>query len=114
MNWEDMEKPETQAILSHYQKLGQFRRDHPAVGAGVHRRIAEAPYTFSRVYQTPLYNETVLIALDAPEGVKTLEVGTAFTDGTELIDSYSEQTVTVIDGKVQFESPYTVVLLAEK
>lgn len=114
MNWEDMEKPETQAILSHYQKLGQFRRDHPAVGAGVHRRIAEAPYTFSRVYQTPLYNETVLIALDAPEGAKTLEVGTAFTDGTELVDSYSEQTVTVTDGKVQFESPYTVVLLAEK
>lgn len=114
MNWEDMGKPETEALLRHYRKLGQFRRDHPAVGAGVHRRIAEEPYIFSRIYQSPDWNETVLVALDAPEGTKTLEVGTAFVDGTELVDSYSEQTVTVTDGKVQLDSPYTVVLLAEK
>lgn len=114
MNWEDMGKPKTEALLRHYRKLGQFRRDHPAVGAGVHRRIAEEPYTFSRIYQSPDWNETVLVALDAPEGAKTLEVGTAFVDGTELVDSYSEQTVIVTDGKVLLDSPYTVVLLAEK
>lgn len=114
MNWEDMEKAETQSILRHYQKLGQFRRDHPAVGAGLHRQIAETPYTFSRVYQSPDFNETVLVALDAPKGAKTLEVGTAFADGSELVDRYSEQIVTVVDGKVLLDSPYSVVLLAKK
>jgi len=114
MNWEDMDKPETQALLSHYRKLGQFRRDHPAVGAGVHRLISEEPYTFSRIYKTPGFEETVLVALDGPEGVKTIVVGTAFADGTELIDSYSEQSATVVDGKVTIDSPHTLALLAKK
>lgn len=114
MNWEDMEKPETQAILSHYQKLGQFRRDHPALGAGVHLMLAAEPYTFSRTYKAEGFEETVVVALDAAVGAKTLMVGSAFADGAELVDSYSEQTVTVVDGEVQLDSPYSVVLLAKK
>lgn len=40
---------EKQALLKHWQKLGQFRKAHPAVGAGAHQVIEqEGAYVFSR------------------------------------------------------------------
>ncbi len=40
---------EKQQLLAHWQKLGQFRQAHPAVGAGVHQEIPqENAYVFSR------------------------------------------------------------------
>ncbi|EHU5194709.1 alpha-amylase [Vibrio vulnificus] len=40
---------EQQTLLNHWQKLGQFRRAHPAVGAGVHQEIEQTgAYVFSR------------------------------------------------------------------
>jgi energy-coupling factor transporter ATP-binding protein EcfA2 len=53
MNWEDIKNnPETQKLLEHWQKLGQFRRNHPAVGAGFHKMISNSPYWFSRTHKT--------------------------------------------------------------
>ncbi|WP_026973454.1 alpha-amylase [Aliagarivorans marinus] len=50
MNWEQLDKqPERQALLKHWQTLGQFRDKHTAVGAGQHKVISEQPYAFSRV-----------------------------------------------------------------
>lgn len=41
--------PDRQSLLTHWQKLGQFRQRHPAVGAGVHHEIAQdGTYVFSR------------------------------------------------------------------
>jgi len=38
-------------LLKHWQKLGKFRQDHPAVGAGVHKQIDQANgYGFSRTF----------------------------------------------------------------
>ncbi len=48
MNWDDLEKPEYQQLLGHWQTLGQFRQRHPAIGAGQHKQVSEAPYAFSR------------------------------------------------------------------
>jgi alpha-amylase len=49
MNWEDIESnPETQKALLHWQKLGQFRKNHPSIGAGIHQEITAQPYTFSK------------------------------------------------------------------
>ncbi|HDZ3715412.1 TPA: alpha-amylase [Vibrio vulnificus] len=40
---------EQQTLLSHWQKLGQFRRAHPAIGAGMHQEIEQTgAYVFSR------------------------------------------------------------------
>ncbi|MGL4191936.1 MAG: alpha-amylase [Vibrio sp.] len=40
---------ERQALLKHWQTLGQFRQRHPAIGAGEHREIAQAnAYLFTR------------------------------------------------------------------
>ncbi len=61
MNWESIENDaETKEILEHWQKLGRFRRDHIAIGAGVHSMISEAPYTFSRVYSEDNFTDKVL------------------------------------------------------
>ena len=49
MNWDDLNKPEYAALVAHWQKLGQFRNRHTAIGGGQHSLISEAPYTFSRV-----------------------------------------------------------------
>ena len=44
--------PETQKVLTHWQKLGQFRRNHAAVGAGKHQMVSNSPYWFTRTIKT--------------------------------------------------------------
>lgn len=48
MNWADHTKPEIAALIEHWQRLGQFRARHPAIGAGTHRQLSESPYAFVR------------------------------------------------------------------
>ncbi|WP_237067536.1 alpha-amylase family glycosyl hydrolase [Microbulbifer guangxiensis] len=109
MNWEDLEKPETRKLLAHWQKLGQFRQAHPAVGAGQHRMIAETPYTFARTLEG---ESPVVVALKVPRGPKTVQVSDVFEDGAMLRDYYSGQTVKVQDGRVQLNTGFELVLLA--
>ncbi|OIQ30092.1 MAG: alpha-amlyase [Bacteroidetes bacterium MedPE-SWsnd-G2] len=115
MNWEDIATDaHTQKVLGHWQKLGKFRRDHPAVGAGKHQMITEAPYVFYRSFTDGDYKDLVVIGIDVPEGYKELSIGRVFADGDVLLDSFSGQEVTVKDGKVSFETPFGIVLLAKK
>jgi alpha-amylase len=111
MNWEDHSQPETKKILDHWKKLGHFRANHPAVGAGKHTMINAAPYVFSRTYEKNGFKDQVVIGLDLPVGKKTIVVGPAFAKAQTLKDSYSGQTVDVIDGKITLDSPFTIVLL---
>jgi alpha-amylase len=48
MNWGDHAKPEIAALIEHWQRIGQFRARHPAIGAGRHRQLSESPYAFVR------------------------------------------------------------------
>ena len=41
MNWDALSNNQTQQILNHWQKLGQFRNKHMAIGAGKHQLISE-------------------------------------------------------------------------
>ncbi|MBL3556544.1 MULTISPECIES: alpha-amylase [Marinobacter] len=50
MNWADIESGTAAPVLAHWQKLGQFRERHPAIGAGEHQRISIEPYVFSRTH----------------------------------------------------------------
>ncbi|MDV7396908.1 hypothetical protein RZS08_36255, partial [Arthrospira platensis SPKY1] len=90
MNWEDIKNnPETQKLLAHYQKLGRFRANHPAIGAGKHQKIEGEIYTFSRVFVKGDYTDKVVVAIDAPKGSKTISVGSIFENGITLKDAYS-------------------------
>lgn len=47
-----------QALLQHWQTLGQFRQQHPAIGAGVHQQLSDnSGYVFSRT----LGNDKVVV-----------------------------------------------------
>ena len=115
MNWEDIEsKPETKALLSHWQKLGVFRRNHPSIGAGQHKMISEAPYIFQRNFQENEFSDTVVIGLDLAPGVKSIMIGEVFEDGTELHDAYSNTSAIVKNGSVSLDTAFSVVLLEVK
>jgi alpha-amylase len=119
MNWEELAANaarngfKTQDVLAHWQRLGRFRKAHPAVGAGRHTMLTTSPYTFKRVYQSGGYADAVVVGLDLPKGKKTLEVGGVFPDGTALMDYYSGQKLTVSGGKVAVDSEWGVVLLGK-
>lgn len=111
MNWGELERGgHTAEVLRHWRLLGQFRRAHPAVGAGVHRLLQATPYVFSRT----LGADRVVVALGQGSGARTIPVGDAFPDGTTLRDAYSGAEGIVIAGKVTIATGFDVVLLSER
>ena len=112
MNWEELKTDTSKKeLLLHYQKLGQFRANHPAVGAGVHQQISAAPYVFSRSFAKENYTDAVVVGLDLPVGPKEITVGTIFSNGTKVKDAYSGKVSIVSDGKVAVDSPFSIILL---
>jgi len=117
MNWEEIESNTLRSgvhvadVLIHYQKLGRFRRDHPAVGAGRHQMISETPYIFSRVYESESFSDRVVVGMQMEPGKKQIDVNGLFEEETILKDYYSGAKVTVKNGKVTVDSPYDMVLL---
>ncbi len=113
MNWEDLATPETKAILEHWQKLGKFKKMHPALGAGRHQMVSESPYLFSRTYSKGELNDKVLVGLELPAGPKSLNVHNVFDEGAQVRDAYSGVETVVTEGSVQIDSQYDIVLLEE-
>ena len=70
MNWDDLENDEdVQQILTHWQKLGRFRHEHLAVGAGKHTMLQQEPYIFKRTLEGR-EKDRVLAGLDLKAGSK--------------------------------------------
>jgi alpha-amylase len=112
MNWNNIvSNPKTQAILAHWQKLGNFRKNHLAIGAGIHKMISRNPYVFQRTYSKENYKDAVVIGLDLPIGNKEIPVEDVFKNGTMLNDAYSSKKVIVTNGKIKLNTPYNIVLL---
>ena len=115
MNWDDIQNnSETKAILNHWQKLGQFRANHPAVGAGMHRMLSQNPYVFSRGFSKGNVTDLVVVGLNFPKGKKNLDVSNVFNDGDKLHDAYSNTNVEVKNGKVTVNSSFDIVLLESR
>jgi alpha-amylase len=112
MNWDEIKtNPETQKVLLHWQKLGIFRKIHPAIGAGIHQEISASPYVCSRTFTKDNFTDKVVIGLDLPKGQKEISVGTIFEDGTKLRDAYSRKEAVVSNGKVFIDTEFDIVLL---
>lgn len=112
MNWEDLSNNvATQKLVKHYQKLGQFRANHPAVGAGVHKKLSDTPYYFSRILTNGKFTDKVIIGLDLEGKLKEFNVNGVFKEGEQVRDFYSKASMPVINGKVSFYSDYSTVLL---
>lgn len=112
MNWEEIENlPEKQEALAYWQKLGKFRANHPAIGAGKHKQLQEKPYVFVRSFVDDDYQDQVVIALDYSDQEKQINVKEIFNNDDILYDAFSEQQTKVINGTVKFSSPFETVLL---
>ena len=117
MNWEELEGQvhrnghSVVEVRNHYARLGRFRREHPAVGAGRHHMISEDPYLFTRTYRDSLITDRVVVGLDLNQGVKEIPVSGVFENGEQLTDYYSGQKVRVKKGRVNLDSEYKLVLL---
>lgn len=112
MNWNEIVSKKD--VLEHWQKIGQFRANHPAIGAGKHKTISQQPYVFSRTYSKVDFKDVVVVGLDLPVGKKVIIVNEVFENGTILHDAYSNQNAEVIDGKVKVDSQFNIVLLETK
>lgn len=112
MNWNELNSiPQTKQVLEHWQKVGSFRNNHLAIGAGRHKRLAKKPYVFSRTYIDGDFKDKVVVGLDLPKGKKSLWVKGFFGDGTKLYDTYSDTEVMVKNGEVILENDYDIALL---
>jgi alpha-amylase len=112
MNWESIQSNFiTKEVLAHWQKLGNFRIQHPAVGGGKHELISSFPYVFSRVYAKSNVYDKVVIGLDLNKGKKEISAGKIFANGEKVKDAYSGKTALVSNNKVVIDSDYTIVLL---
>lgn len=123
MNWQDISENAQRddyavgEVLKHWQKLGKFRQAHVSVGAGIHQKISDQPYTFMRSYSKNDVQDTVVIALDlatsseSTVSPQTISVKGAFKDGELVHDAYSQTSATVRDQQVVINTPFSVVLL---
>jgi alpha-amylase len=110
MNWNSM----NQKVLDHWQKLGQFRAGHAAVGAGAHSALdnVSSGCAFSRSYN----GDHVAVVMGA-QGGSTVKVPLKglWPNGTTLRDFYTKATATVAnDGSVSFKADANGVILIEK
>jgi len=64
MNWATTDP----AILAHWQKLGNFRKSHAAIGAGSHAKLASpaGTYAFTRSLDTGSMKDAVVVVIGAP------------------------------------------------
>lgn len=116
MNWDQLAANDTingiqrQKLLSHYQKLGQFRREHPAVGAGRHQEISRNPFIFARILENKnQLDDKVIIAMNVGKG--KINVSKYFKNDTLLTDYYHDQNYIVENGSVNINSDQPLVLL---
>ncbi|MGN0469419.1 MAG: MucBP domain-containing protein, partial [Acutalibacteraceae bacterium] len=105
MNWDSVDTD----VLSHWQKVGQFRNNHIAVGAGQHKAISgyssSTGYTFARTYDDGTIQDTIVATLFAAANTDiTVDVSSVWSDGIEITNAYDGSTCKVSGGKVTFNS----------
>jgi len=104
MNWSTIDPD----VLAHWRKLGSFRARHVALARGAHTRLAEAPYTFSRIG----LDDKVVVALGA-SGASDITVSGVFADGTPVRDAYTGAVAKVEQGKVHIAADAHGAVLLE-
>ena len=114
MNWDSIDKEE----LAHWQKVGQFRNRHVAVGAGDHQQITayngSTGYTFSRSYDDGTVADNIIATIGAPKNTDiAVNVSSVWSDGSTVTNFYDGTTTTVEGGKAVFNSGANGTILIE-
>ncbi len=111
MNWSSQDKN----LLAHWQKVGQFRNKHVAVGAGSHTNLSATNGTaFARNYNKNGVKDSVACVIGASNNSNvTITLSGTFSDGTVVRNYYDGKTATVSGGKVTFSSGSNGTILVE-
>lgn len=114
MNWSEADSE----LLAHWQKVGQFRSNHVAVGAGANAEITssdENGVAFTRTYDKDGVQDAIaaVIASTADTDV-TVDVSSIFEDGTKVVNAYDGTEAIVAEGSVTFNSGAHKTILVEK
>lgn len=112
MNWDALNTAQGQTLLAHWRKLGQFRKAHPAIGAGVHRELSHHPFVFSRRLAGADGADAVLVGWSEEDVPFTSIPAGDFPEGAILRDSYQGDVCRVIKGAAVCSTPRTIALLA--
>ncbi len=109
MNWGKLATDErTKAILKHWQKIGQFRANHPAIGAGKHQLISKKNgVVFSRVRK----DDKVIVGINLEKGIKEINIASIFKKGDQLKEVYSNQNFVVENDVLKINSDSNIILL---
>lgn len=101
-------------VLSHWQKVGQFRNNHISVGAGQHEMLENTPYTFARTYNLEEEDEDkVVCCLPGKAGTYDVNVGDVFEDGETVTDAYTGEKAEVSGGTATFTCDANGVILVQ-
>ena len=106
---DDVWNTDKESTLTHWSIMTKFRKKHIAIGAGAHAKIADVPYTFSRIKDTDK-----VICIIGASGATIVNVSNVFSDGDILTDFYTGATATVTSGSVTFTAHQNGVILIEK
>ena len=114
MNWSNTDA----GVLAHWQKVGSFRNNHIAVGAGQHQTISgyssSSGYTFARTYDDGEVQDSVVATLFAPANTTmSVDVSSVWSDGTIVTNAYDGSTTTVSGGKASFNTGANGTILIE-
>lgn len=114
MNWSSIDKD----LLAHWQKVGQFRKNHVAVGAGSHSQISaynqSTGYTFSRSYDDGNVTDNIIAVISAPANKDiAVDVSSIWYDGLTVTNAYDGTKAVVTNGKATFNSGKNGTILIE-
>lgn len=107
MNWNSID----QKVLTHWQKVGTFRKNHLAVGAGQQKKLNST--TVGRTYSKNGYDDKVVLSFPGNGGSVEVPVNGIFTDGQEVTDAYTGKKYTVSGNKVNVQADSNGVVLLE-
>lgn len=106
-NWSAVDNDDNK----HWQKIGQFRRRNPAVGAGTQTDLGSD--TYGRKFTDGAYTNSVVIRLNTSAGqTYTVSVNGIFDDGAKVMDGYNTATTATVEGgKVTMQASGPVLLI---
>jgi alpha-amylase len=109
MNWDAIsENTTTKQILNHWQKLGQFRANHMAIGAGRHKMISN---NNGLIFSRTRNEDKVLIGLNLTEKNYSIDVSEMYENGDEIRDTYSNKLFKVNNGTLNVITENEIFLL---
>lgn len=114
MNWDEIDTD----LQAHWQKVGQFRNNHIAVGAGANAEIESSDagaVAFTRTYDKNGVKDAVACVISSVADTDiTVDVASVFADGTEVVNAYDGTHAVVAGGKVTFNSGAHNTILVEE